>query len=100
MPEDINEAIPTNTLNYIKVKQIVSNAYLFHKDDIKDGKYNPGGVLNAFLVRRMKQNPDSTAYAQLTGYKTFYNRKNYSKRQWNARVAATNQARKLLGRTG
>ena len=100
MPEDINEAIPTNTLNYIKEKQIVCNAYLFHKDDIKDGKYNPGGVMNAFLVQRLKQNPDSKNYTSLSEYKTFYNRKNYSKRQWDARVAATQQGRKLLGRKG
>ena len=39
MPKDLNEAIPTNQLTYIKAEEVTFNAYLLPMDGIRDGKY-------------------------------------------------------------
>ena len=98
--KDINEAIITNQMTYIDLELVKSNAYLFHQNDIKEGLYNPAGVGNAYLVRRLKQNPDSKNYTQLEEYKPFPNKKCYSRRQWDARVAINEQGRVVFSRKG
>ena len=100
MPNDLKEAIPTNQLTYIKAEFVQCNAYLFLVNDIKDGKYNPGGIWNAFLVRRSKATPDAKRYSYFKEFKAFDNPKSYSKRQWDARVAINEQSRQLLSKKG
>ena len=48
LPKILDEAIPTATVAFIAVEQVMSITYLFHMhiDDIQAGRYNPGGLAN------------------------------------------------------
>ena len=94
VPKQIDEAIPTCNLTYIPVGDVKSIAYLFHIDDVQAGKYKPGGIGNAFAVRRERDQHEKLH--DLESFLSFCHPCCYSKRMWDAQIAIQEESRKAM----
>ena len=65
-----------------------------HVDDIQSGKYKPGGISNAFAVRREKDQSDELQ--AMDSICTFCHPHCLSKRMWDAQVAIREECRRKM----
>ena len=96
LPKVLNEAIQTANVAYIPLDQVNSIAFLFHIDEFQAGRYNPGGICNAFLVRRYRHHNARLGSLSSRVFKSFHKETSYSKRIWDSVVASTEYVRRAM----
>ena len=100
LPPALNEAIPTANVAFIAEEQVNSIAFLFHIDAIQAGWYNPGGMSNAYLVRRYRNPQGRLMPLRPTVFKSFHKETSYSKRIWDCGVAAKEHTKRAMSAKG
>jgi len=100
LPKVLNEAIPTANVAFITVDQVNSIAFLFHIDAIQSGRYDPGGMVNAYLVRRYRNPQGRLMQLKATVFNSFQEDTSYSKRIWDTVVAIREYTKRALSAKG
>lgn len=95
VPKDLGEAIPTSKCRYISENKVQSIAFVFHIEDIQEGKYQPVGMEIAFAVRRIR-NKDGRTRKLNNNFTSFYDKVGYSKRMWDVTTAIQEYSRRRM----
>ena len=100
VPRDTQEAIPTAQCRYVLEEEIKEIAFVFHLDDIKEGKYNIHGMDNAYAVRRCKNPSGRNQTIKSKSFTSFITDRCYTKRIWDFLASVRDDSRKVLSSGG